>query len=541
LTLGSRNEFRSRTSVNIPVGDSFAAELTYLRVKKDGFVKNLGAGRDRFGDVDRHAVRAALLWQPTDALDARYTYDSSWIYDTNAFNQLAAFYPIEAKRARVGSSGSVPLRPGNTRVQGHNLTVSYELSDNLTIKSITGYRKLKDRTNQIYNPGPIRPFLPFNNDNRTNQKQFSEEVQFIGDALDGGLKYVAGLYYFWESGDSLDLSFMPSGVNPRVADWKNKAYAAFGQATWTPEFLDHRLHLTAGARWSKDKRQASVFSQRFPPVGPTVTLLDAIGNKSFSDFSPTGTIQFDINRDVNIYAKVAKGYRTGGFNPTASSNARFSEGFKSESLISYETGLKSEFFDRRVRFNVAGYYSKYKDIQTNVFDPFNPRIFDIINAGRAVTKGVEADLTALLFDGMTVSANYGYTDAKYKKVVDLAGNDITSNFHFQHAPKHSYTLGADYRSPETSLGVVEANLNFAWQGKYFGVASDPKIITHAYGLLNGRLGLSDAAGIDGLRVAVWGRNLTNTTYYLNHFAVGDVPIAQFGEPRSFGVDVSMKF
>ncbi|OCC23636.1 hypothetical protein MB02_10735 [Croceicoccus estronivorus] len=540
LTFGSRSEFRSRTSVNVPIGETLAAELTYVRVKKHGFVRNLGAGSKRFGDTDRQAVRGALLWRPSDNFEARYTYDSSWIEDTSPFNQAVPLYPDEV-RARSGSSGSAVLRPGDSRVQGHNLTLTYDLNDNLTLKSITGYRKLRDETNQVYNPGPVRAFLPFNNVNTTNQKQFSQEFQLIGDALDGGLKYIGGLYYFSESGDGLDLSNMPSGLSPRETEWNNKAYAVFGQATWTPQFLDERLHITVGARWSKDKRKADVFSTRTPPGGATVVLLDAEGSRSFSDFSPTGTIQFDISDDVNIYAKISKGYKTGGFNPTATTPARFVAGFGPETLVSYEAGLKSELFDRRIRFNVSAYYSKYKDIQTNVFDPFNPRLFDVINAGKAVTQGFEADLTALLFDGMTISGSYGYVDPKFKKVVDLGGNDVTDLFKFTFAPKNSFTLSADYKSPVTPLGVVEMNVNYAWQDKYFALANNPEVVTRANGLLNGRFGLSDLAGVEGLRVALWGRNITNAKYYLTHFAVGDVPVAQLGEPRSWGVDLSMEF
>lgn len=498
LTFGSFSEFRSRTSVNIPFGETAAAEITYLRVKKDGFVRNLGPGERHFGDVDRQAVRAALIWKPIDAFEARYTYDSSWIDDTSPFGQAVPLYPAEGKLSRTASSGPFALLPGNTQVQGHNLTLTYDVSSNLTIKSITGYRRLDDQTYQVYNPGPVRAFLPFSNANSTRGKQFSEELQLIGDLFDNSVKYLGGLYYFSESGYGDDNSQMPSGFNPRHLTWDNKAYAVFGQATWTPGFMDERLHITVGARWSRDEREATVRSTRTPPGGATVLVLQGSGKKGFNDFSPTGTIQFDINQDANVYAKITRGYRTGGFNPTASTAATFAEGFKPESLMSYEAGLKSEFFDRRIRFNLAAYCSKYKDIQTNVFDPLNPRIFDIINAGKAVTQGVEVDVTSLVFAGMTLNASYGYTDPKYKKVVDLGGNDITSNFHFQHAPKHSYTLSADYKSPETPVGIVEANVNYAWQDKYFGVASDPRIITLSHGLLGARLGLSNVAGIEGV-------------------------------------------
>lgn len=542
FTFGRFNQFNSRTSVNFPVGDTLAFDLGYLVVRKDGFVDNLGAGADRFGDVDRKAARAAAFWKPTDAFQARYTFDSTWLYDTSPYVAAVPFYPAEGTRPTSGSAGSTPLRPGTGRVQGHNLTFEYEAAPRLKVRTITGYRKVDDDTNQAYNPGPVRPFLPLYNRATTDQSQFSEEVQFIGDAFEGGLEYVAGLYYFRESGDGLNQTTLPFQTEPRAFSWKNKAYAVFGQATWTPNILDKRLHATLGARWSKDEREAGVFARVIPVVGTPVVAIDASGNQDFDDVSPTGTLQFDINDDVNVFARIAKGYKTGGFNPTASSAAAFARGFGPETLISYEAGVRSELFGRRVRFNATAFYSDYDDIQTNVFNPLNTRIFDVVNAGKATVQGVEVDVTALLVEGLTVNGSFGYTDPEFKKVVDLGGNDITSSFEFPHAPKSSFTLGADYKSPGTRIGTVEANLNYEWQGKYFGVTTySPPLIAQSYGLLNGRVALADFAGVKGLQIAAWGRNLTDSTYYLNHFAFVDVGVAMFGEPRSYGVDVSMKF
>lgn len=541
FTVGRFDEFRSRTSINIPVGDTLAFDLAYVINKKHGFVQNLGAGSSRFGDTDRHGARGAMLWKPLDTFEARYTYDSTWLEDTSLYVAAVPFYPAEGRLPRSGTSGAVPLRPGDSHVQGHNLTLNYEVAANLTIRSISGYREVRDETNQAYNPAVVRPFLPLYNFSTTDQRQFSEELQFIGDAFDGGLKYVGGLYYFRESGDGLAQTTTLAARNPRLFDWMNKAYAVFGQATWTPGVLDKRLHLTLGARWSKDEREASVFETRIPNVGPTTVVINAAGASSFDDVSPSGTVQFDISPDINVFARIAKGYKTGGFNPTASSAAAFALGFDPETLVSYETGIKSEFLNRRIRFNATAFYSDYDDIQTNVFNPINTRIFDVINAGKAEIKGIEIDVTAMLLEGFIVSGSYGYVDPEFKKVVDLGGNDITPGFHFPHAPKNSFTLGADYKSPQTPVGIVDVSLGYGWQDKFFGVTTGGNIIADSYGLLNGRIGLSDVAGIEGLKIAVWGRNLTDETYYATHFAFGDVAVAMFGEPRTYGVDLSMRF
>ncbi|MBK7250220.1 MAG: TonB-dependent receptor [Gammaproteobacteria bacterium] len=541
FTFGRFNQFMSRTSLNIPVGDTLAFDLAYASITKDGFVANTGPGAARFGDIDRKGVRGAVLWKPNGIFEGRYTFDSTWLYDTSPFVAVAGIYPATGTRPDSGSSGTAPLRPGSSRVQGHNLTLSYDVREHMTLRSVTGYREVQDNTHQAYNPGPARVYLPLYNNSITDQRQFSEELQLIGEALDGGLKYVGGLYYFTESGDAVKETIQMGTINPRIPDWKNKAYAIFGQTTWTPKVLDQRLHVTVGARWSKDEREASIFERSIRPVGPPVVTIDSSGSQSFDNFSPSGSVQFDLSQDVNVFARIARGYKTGGYNPSASSSAAFARGFGPETLTSYEAGFRSELLGRRLRVNATAFYSDYKDIQTNVFDPLNTRIFDIINAGKAETSGVELEVTALVFEGFILSGGYGYTNPKFKEVRDLGGNDVTSGFRFTHAPKNSFTVAADYKSHETPAGVVEANVNYGWQDKFFGVATDKRLIAPSYGLLNARLGLADVAGIKGLRVAVWGQNLTDETYYLNHFAFGDVPVAMYGEPRAYGVDISLKF
>ncbi|WP_150295247.1 TonB-dependent receptor [Sphingobium estronivorans] len=540
FTFGNRNEFMTRTRLNVPLGDTVAAEFTFLHTTKDGFVKNLGAGRD-YGERNRNGVRGALLWQPSSAFSARYTYDSSWIRDTGPYLGVVPAYPAKISTPRTGSTGNVPLRPGDSRVSGHNLTLSYDVADNLTIKSITGYRRLKDDTNQVYNPGIVAPGLPFNNRNITHQHQFSEEVQLIGDLFDKRLKYVGGAFYFTESGDALDLNNTAAGLTARASDWRNKAYAVYGQATWTPDIIGDRLHLTVGARYSHDDRRASVAANRRPPVGPVVPLTTGSGQRSFHDFSPMGTVQFDVTDNANVYATVSRGYRTGGFNPTASSSANFAAGFAPETLINYEAGFKSEFFDRRIRVNADIFEEKYKDIQTNVFSPFNPIIIDVVNAAKASIKGVEAEVTVLVAKGLTVNGSYGYIKPKYDFVKSLTGTDVTSLYRFPNAPKQSYAVSASYKSEPTVVGTFQADVNYSWRARYFGLASNPNVIGQSYGLLGGRIGLRDVGGLTGLSAMVWGRNLTNKAYEPNIFAIGNVQLASFGEPRSYGVDLSYRF
>lgn len=121
LTFGNYDLFRSRTRLNVPLGDELAAEFSYLNMKRDGFIKNLGSGVDNFHDKDREALRVALLWQPLDNLSVRYAFDRSEVNDAPAYATRVPLYPEKLDRpSRGGSLQAQKVRPNDAVAQGHN-------------------------------------------------------------------------------------------------------------------------------------------------------------------------------------------------------------------------------------------------------------------------------------------------------------------------------------------------------------------------------------------------------------------------------------
>lgn len=541
FTVGNYDQFRSRTRINIPVGDTLAVELAYLRSQKNGFVKNAGTGVKRWGDQRRDAYRAAVRWQPVAELDLRYSYDRSEMGDTPPYIVAVPLYPNVGKRPNVGSSDVRDLQRNDVTSQGHNFTASWDVSDNVTIKSLTGYRKVSNNTYQDYLTGVVVPAPILITGFDQNQKQFSEELQVIGSVFDQ-VEYVVGAYYFNEKGNSADFTAPYLGtVHSRQAWIHNRAYAVYGQATWRPEFAPG-LYLTGGLRWSRDERKATL-DQQFTDINNVVTVAPSgAGNNKFSDVSPSFVLGYDVSNNVNVYAKYASGYKTGGYNLRASTISRFNEGFGPESLNSFEAGLKSTWLDGRLRMNIAAFRSQYKDIQTNVqYDPTKPQITDVFNAGKARIQGLEIDLTAKPSANITVSANYAYLDAKYQKILDQAGNNITDRYSFVEAPKHTLTTSAEYAFPEMSIGQLTANIDYFMQSKKASATGDARYIVGDYGLLNARLTLSDIpVGFGNWRVSAFAKNLTDTNYYVAHFTSG-MPSAIFGEPRTYGLELSFEF
>ncbi|MFY7838182.1 MAG: TonB-dependent receptor [Novosphingobium sp.] len=543
LAYGNYDQFRSRTSVNVPVGNTLAVELAYLHSQKDGFVRNPGTGVARFGDQRRDAWRAAVLWQPAPAFEVRYAYDRSDIADTPAFMVSAPFYPLLARRPTAGSPAVRGLKANDVTAQGHGLTASWTVSDALTVKSITGYRKLANYTNQNYLTGVAGPFPVFLTEFQQTQRQWSEELQLVGSTFDSQLEYTLGAYFFDEKASSFDSS-VPAGraTSLRTATVHNRAWALYGQATWRPAMLDG-AYLTGGLRWSQDNRKATLDQSSVALNGTVTTRPQGSGDNTFTDYSPSVIIGYEASRDVNLYAKWSRGYKSGGYNLRASTIARFAEGYGPERLDSFEVGVKSSWLDNRLRANIALFRANYRDIQVNIqSDPANPAVTDIFNAGEARIQGLELDITAKPSRALTFNASYAFLDAGYRRITDqVTGANIAGRFNFVEAPRHTLTVGAEWTLPETPLGLPSASVDYYMQSRKFSSTTDARYVIGDYGILSARIALSGIpVGFGKWQLAAYGRNLTDTKYYLAHFSAG-LPAAFFGDPRSYGLELRFEY
>jgi iron complex outermembrane receptor protein len=179
-------------------------------------------------------------------------------------------------------------------------------------------------------------------------------------------------------------------------------------------------------------------------------------------------VDYKVTDDVMVYAKASKGFRSGGQNLRAPSTVAFLP-FKPETAYSYEVGLKSEFFNRRVRFNAAAYTSDINDIQRSTLiatAPIPPSTLPgtatiLGNAGKARIRGVEAELAAVVFPGLTVSASGALTDPKYVKFADLSGD--RSFERFVGVPKRQFGVAADYSTELMSDAKLSLHADYSWR------------------------------------------------------------------------------
>ncbi len=620
ITIGNRALFSTKTSVNVPVADSAAIKLAYLHSEKDGFIENEGPGAD-FGDREVDGYRLDFSWDIGERLRLDYGYDNSEIeYVNYAYQavtpatvdpspsspaevisaQLAAnsqtFFDFSDDRAS-GMRSSAPVATSNSEIEGHSLTLTYDLGEMAQLKYIYAYRELADgsyadlvasgspdyridnasyssRDGSLFIAGQF-PVL--------EQEQSSHELQLSGSLFESRVEYITGFYYFEEeaSSDNAPLHHQFSGpiaitdngvsttttfvvnLNSQFFTIENSAWAVFGRATWTLPVLDERLRLTVGARHSEDKRDASkdfaaenlVESETrdnatgavlltTPPTSVASNGWSESAAKDFADDSFELIAEFDINDDINVYGKFVEAYKSGGFNTRDPDMARFKKGFNEEKVESIELGIKSELFDRRLRLNADVFTSDYSDIQLNFLIDGTISDTQVVNAGEAEMRGFEMDVTYLASHNALLTFTYAFLDTEVTKATDPdTGADVTDSFVFSSAPEHSYTAAADFTLAEWSWGRLGLNLSYNYMDNRAGTnrrETSERVFLEDYDLVNARLGLYDMTLFGGnLNVAAWGKNLADTEYVVN--AIDNLPHADraviWGEPRSYGVDV----
>lgn len=533
LTAGNWDRRAGQALINVPLSDNLYARVGYMRMENDGWVDNNSTLPNQINfneDKKKEAVKAAVRWEPSETFMLDYSFDKSSMYYGNQFYQVVEG-PLAVPGRQENAAPKYGMSPSDAHIFGDNLTLTWDLGT-ITVKSITGYRDLNSKIDMN--------FIDVFTQNRSmRQDQLSQELQFIGDALNSRLQYVAGLFYIEEKAHESLLSSFAGGR--LVDDWKLNAEstseAAFGQVTWTPPVLEERLDVTLGLRYTEDSRKASKLYTN-PGFTPDITGLRLKGDKDFDSTDPMITLAYTFSDAVNGYAKYSTGYRAGGFN-AQSTPVYFSDGFDPEDVDSYETGLKSNWLDNRARLDIAVYYNEYQNLQVD--QARTPPVFvDTLNAGGATIKGMELEGSAVISTGLSVNVYYAYIDAEYDSFVD-GGVELSDVRYVPNAPQWQAGAGMVYEFPPMSFGELTLNVDYRAQDDFY---AGPKKDTHSpsYDLWNARLELGAIPLIKtgDLSVALWGQNLGDEEYRLSTTNLGMIS-AQFGPPRSTGIDLTYEF
>ncbi len=441
----------------------------------------------------------------------------------------------------------------------------------------------------------------FSATNLRSQSQWSQEVELVSSG-DGPLQWVVGAFFFKESGRErndqrfgfvLDtnqtvytqqnfggLAPLIQANNPArfriIPQASTLAYTAggtsqavYGQAGYRPGGEDGALGVTLGLRYSWDKKTVNR-SQNGAAAFDAANRALNIQSKKFSAPSGHLTVDYRAGDDINLYARAARGYRSGGFNlrqstqldnpATANVNERVALiPFNEEQIWSYEIGAKTQFMNR-LRLNLAAFRNIYSDQLATIPIPIvggGSFGTQTVNAGKTVYTGFEAEGQFKLSDNFSVDGNFGYLDVNIK---DFPGADTTgvvrniSNLlsGAGYAPKYTLSVAGNVTVPLSDDAKMTGRLGYNYTSGYqqFGnTLTAPFSKTtegDARGLVDGQIrfdGIKFGGSGNGFGVTFWGKNLTNKKYITRSVDFGQLGFAGviYGDPRTYGLSLEMEF
>lgn len=533
-TYANYNTFIGQFYGTVGVTDTLAADLSiYGMNQANGWGRNANTGNEAFKGHE-FAIRTKWL------LDLGNTKISlSGDYDKNRPVLQPALRALPGQKL-IDGSGYLGFYTVNNTIDvsgtneqwGGNLQIRHDFGG-AELLSISSYRDVKVN-------------LPFDQDGSAAPattaifKQYArtttQELQLLSPGH-GPVQWIIGAFYFHDASAYDPLTIGGTALGGRVIDrfarQVTTSYSGFAQATF--EILPE-THLIAGIRYTSDKRRITGVDLVNGVAGTPVDQ-----RATFS--KPTWKISLDhkFSEDIMGYAQYSRGFKSGVFSAAAPTTPAV----RPEIVDAFELGLKTDLFDRHVRFNASFFYNKFKDVQLQV--PILGASV-LLNAARGDVKGAEFELQVVPVSNLQLSANISYLDGTYTSfpiapgfiplpaggstqvVIDASGRDtiytppLTANFTIQ------------YKIP-TDIGEFDIN-GSAYYNDGFFFDPENRLRQASYTLLNATLGWTSSDERFG--VQLFARNLTNAQYYNQiipqRFGDTSVPDA----PRTYGITMRVK-
>ncbi|MFM9977907.1 MAG: TonB-dependent receptor [Sphingomonadaceae bacterium] len=600
ISFGSYNAVTAQGAVGGQIaGDTLSTRIAAIYQRQDGYIDNVlpsGTTSDRFEGYEEFAGRVQFLLRPVDDFDillagqVRTLTGTARLFRANIFTRGQEGLNANFDRKRVSADGR-----NEQSVDTWNLSarLTYDLGS-VSLVSVTSYWN-GDATSvgdvdggfgasflppALTGPGYI-PFTAETRDSVPRLKQFTQEFRIASNGS-GPLSYQAGLFYFNEQLQIVSENYSTlgdpnnatGGVNIFVdQNQSSKAYGIFGSLTYA---LTEQLSVTGGIRYNDDKRDYVVVRSRdtqFPNFlqNPLGTVRRSVSEDNFTwDLSLT----YAASDDINLYARVARGYRAPSiqgrilFPPATATplESGVTVG-NSETIQSYEAGIKATFLEGRGRFNLNGFIYDLNDAQlTAVGGGVNAN--RLINADNVRGYGFEADLELKPTSGLLLTAGLSYNHTEIRDpglttaacgavrtdtfpnvslctvldpivvpaapfsaaIVNIDGNRLPQS------PRWIANWTARYGVP-VGAGEIYAYTDWAYRSRinFFLYES---VEFQSSGLLEGGLRLGYKT--DRFDVSGFVRNITDTTE-----AVGAIDFNNLtgfvNEPRIFGVELGVKF
>lgn len=553
LGYGRYNRLQGRASVDMPLSDKLLTKISGYYVNADGYVDNLVTGQKLNGEKSyglRGAVRALVADTVTWDVSADYVYSSSanlpHFYD-KANDRRINFSPFYTDKGLGTSLVSADLADNPLGNVAKSTAISSNIeveAGDVTINVITGYRHLyqtffTDSTAGLnsatvvlngvdYVSGSRGSSTPLVNDSW--HRQFSQEVKFSGDMFNGFLSYVGGVYYIKERNKTnfanitVPLTGAATVSGDRIVYNNTEATAGYFQGDM---HLTDKLTATAGIRYTDEKKtidfvpnanplaRSSTINQPFTNANLTALGIPVALNAKM--WTPRFAVNYKLDKDIMLFASATRGFKSGGWNARGYYAGGVAE-FTPETIWSYEAGLRSEFFDRRLRANITGFYYIDKDAQLPG-GGLNPQTGTIIYLTRNVADlknyGLEAEFTFTPVSKFNIYWNMGMQHASYQNpnartlsqiqscLAGVTLNNCNTGIVTPtgqlaiptRAPKFTSTVGANYSIDLGGSYSLDPSVNWNYvSGTWVSTSNDVRGFQAAHSLVNAGLTLRSDKG-----------------------------------------------
>lgn len=490
--------------------------------RSDGYYERRDGSADDIGAYDQREARLRLDLFPTDALTASVTLD---VHDYPTDNYLG-FAPLDSSDRRtnidVNHEGS-----SDKDLLSAAVRLEYDTS-NAQIVSISS---VLDEEFRADIDADFTPVDLFRLDLARDTRLFNQEFRYVSARPDSPFNWLIGANLFFETTDNnfrTSLNFDNFGfpglgiVNIRQnSTTETIGTALFGEATYE---LDNGLSFTAGLRLDREHQEFD-YEQR---GGTLAGYPDLEGSEDRTSFVvlPKGAIGYAFNEDLQTYASISRGFRSGGFNQ----NESIGSSFEPEFTLNYEVGVKSQWFDQRLQVNASAFYIDWTNRQVEVLIPGGTAFF-IENAGGATSRGVELEVAARPLPGLELFGTFGYTKATYRDYV-RAGTDVDGNDVIDY-PAFTANLSAIYRHDSGAF----IGGSFRSVGKVFFNVENTES-QDAYHTLDLRAGYE----IEDAAFEIFATNIFDEEYVTRAGpSVGGRYFGLSGEPRTIGGRATVRF
>ena len=554
IQAGDNGFWHANGALNVPlVDDKLAMRVAFNASKSDGWVKNYNPAGEDLSSIDNRAVRVSFLYRPTDDFDATLRLFSSRAKPTNigtvnvgllpggknAFGVNPRVNPLTGK-SFDNHEGYYDRTGGQIRADGDGatLTMNKRFGD-LTVTAISNYTR-GSFLNNVDGDGSIAALLAI--DFYADTKEWSQDLR-VSTNFEGPFNLIAGVYFGHdEVAIRTDWNFFAGAIirNQRY-DQKRDSYAIYADGTYDLSASDQ---IYAGVRWTHDKGAISNFrvtGAGAPPITPQPT-------KSYDDSAPTGRIglRHKFSDDIMAYVQYARGYRSSAINGSALFNPADINVAEPETLNSYEGGLKTQLFDRRLTLNSSAFYYDYRNQQ--FINTVSIGQSNVVNAGAAKLYGLEVEAVAQVTPDLTLRAGGSLLHTEYTKLVlnEIIGGVLTpvnlKGKELIEAPRQSLNVAADYVLPVGDDGELSFHIDANYVGsQYYTPQNRPLSRLPSYWESNARLGY----GRGNWEIAAWVKNLgdndtpgglvgPDTTTFQQIFLAPTYP-------RRYGLEINYRF